>query len=308
MKKQETNSSPRATGWLKVSITAAPELVETLASGLADITGRGVETQSQPGTDNETVIAYLADDQQGRDLLPEIKAFLDKSHAIFSDSAAPLLTVDRIDDEDWNSCWKAHFHALKISRRLVIKPSWEEYTPANDEIVIEIDPGQAFGTGHHESTRLALTLIEQVFDQTQPPATALDVGTGTGILAIACAKYGASQVLAIDNDPLAVDAARENILASRVADSVQASGLPLAEAKGPFELVIANIIHDTLIELAPDLANLLAPGGNLVLAGILAGEQERDIVGRYCGIGFKHRETRIDGEWAAFLFAKPRQD
>lgn len=294
-------------GWLQVSITTAAELSETIASGLATITDRGIETKAWADSSMETIIAYLPDDLEGHKLLDEITAFLARTQGIFTDFPSPSIVIDKIPEEDWNARWKVHFHPKKLTKRLVIKPSWEEYTATDDEIVIEIDPGQAFGTGHHESTRLALFLIEELFERHPAPVSVLDVGTGTGILAIASAKFGAGNGLAIDNDPLAVEAAQDNIRICGVAQTVTASDQALDTITASFDLVIANIIHDTLIDMAPALTARLAPGGRLILAGILAGNQERNIVRRYREMGLSHCSTRIDGEWAAFLFAQPQQ-
>jgi ribosomal protein L11 methyltransferase len=167
-------------------------------------------------------------------------------------------------------------------------------------MVIEIDPARAFGTGLHESTRLVLDFIEELY----PPGAAgpqrvLDVGTGTGILAMACALLGAGHVLAIDNDPLAVAAARENVASNGLEGRVAVSGEDLAAVEGAWDLVTANIVHDALVALAADLAGRLAVGGSLVCAGILAGGQEKSLATAFAGYGLAVTATKRDGEWAA---------
>ncbi|NCC94760.1 MAG: 50S ribosomal protein L11 methyltransferase, partial [Opitutae bacterium] len=183
-------------------------------------------------------------------------------------------------DEDWATSWQQYFKPFAIVPGLVIKPSWEPYTPAAEERVIEMDPGMAFGTGQHASTRLALELITARLGQ-GPCARALDVGTGTGILAMAAALFGCREVLAVDNDPDAVAVARQNVAHNHLAARIELASTPVAEIRGSFQLIAANIVHDVLVDLAPDLTRLTAPGGSLVLAGILVGEQEAHIAGVY---------------------------
>ena len=181
---------------------------------------------------------------------------------------------------------------------LVIKPSWEAYAPAAGERVIEMDPGMAFGTGQHASTRLALELITARLEQ-GACARALDVGTGTGILAMAAALFGCTEVMAVDNDPDAVAVARQNVAHNHLGARIELAATPVAEIRGSFQLVAANIVHDVLVDLAPDLTRLTAPGGSLVLAGILNGGQEAHIVQVYAALGCRVHARRSQDEWVA---------
>ncbi|MEJ2033133.1 MAG: 50S ribosomal protein L11 methyltransferase [Deltaproteobacteria bacterium] len=267
---------------------------------LASLSGSGVEILPI-GEAGERIIAYLAEDDELSLKEALLREFL-QSLPTPNGRPLPLLT-ERLLEEDWSRNWKSHFKPARLTRRLAIKPSWETYEPQEGEAVIELDPGMAFGTGLHASTRLALELIEDCL----PPSVAesmlvLDVGTGTGILAMACSLLGASRVVAIDNDPDAVQAAIENVSRNRLQKIVEVSGRDLLETKGPFHLVIANIIHNTLVELAPMLCRLVANRGSLILAGILQGEQEGSILATYRAFGFASTRILYREEWAAFLF------
>jgi len=168
-----------------------------------------------------------------------------------------------------------------------------------------MDPGLAFGTGHHASTQLALLLLEQlVHDNRNTLEKILDLGTGSGILAMGCALFGARNVLAIDNDPDAVDAAKGNIIRNRLGETVTVSGQDVASIEPGVDLLVANITHDTLAGMAALLAGLLSPKGHLVLSGILTGEQENSIRKIYTSQGFNFIKNLTKDEWAALQFQK----
>jgi ribosomal protein L11 methyltransferase len=220
------------------------------------------------------------------------------------EQAMPDLLSEIIDDQDWATSWKQFFTPVEIVPGLVIKPSWEEYHPEHNEKIIEMDPGQAFGTGQHESTKMALSLLTTALTGT-PAAGAgrvLDVGTGTGILAMAAVLFGTDSAVAIDNDPEAVRVAGENIKTNNLEKQITTSITPLTEIEGRFPLILANIVHDVLVEMAPRFAELIEPQGRVILAGILAGEQEKNIIKVYQKLGFQCQESLHDGEWAALLF------
>ena len=212
-------------------------------------------------------------------------------------------------EEDWAEAWKEHYHVHRVGRRFVIKPSWRNYSPQPGDLVLELDPGMAFGTGLHPTTQLCLLALEQ-----HPPAgqTVLDLGTGSGILAIGAARLGARRVLALDVDPVAVDAARANVRRNRLgrivtvaqgtleaSGQVTLTGAPAVEPpSGPFDLVLANIIAGVIIELAPGLAAACRPGGRLVASGILA-ERLIEVQRTLEAQGFASVETATSGDWCA---------
>ena len=228
---------------------------------------------------------------------------------------APLQTaprwhrVRRLKESDWRESWKKHFGVQRIGRALVVKPSWTHYRLKGGEIIIEIDPGMAFGTGQHPTTAMCLRALE---DLTRPGMRVLDLGCGSGILAIAAARLGASSVLALDIDPNAVRAARENAAANGVAPTIEVREGTLAvetprrgvssgrEADEGFDIVVANISGLTLERLAPELARVLRPGGVLITSGFL----EDAVVGlssAYESAGRTIDRVVEDGVWRAII-------
>lgn len=175
-------------------------------------------------------------------------------------------------DEDWAEAWKRFFDVQRVGRRLVVCPSWIAFSPREEEVLIRLDPGMAFGTGDHPTTRLCLEALES---HLRPAQDVLDLGTGSGILAIAAALLGALRVVAVDTDPMAVDAARQNVALNGVEGQVQVLAGSLGAARrlpgradARFDMILANMTTATITELAPDLAPALAPGGTLIASGI----------------------------------------
>ena len=221
----------------------------------------------------------------------------------FGGNPASFLDATEITDSGWAEKWKEHFRARKVGRRIVIKPSWEAFRPAAEDVVLTVDPGQAFGTGTHETTRMCLRFIEDVFELPAAPRSALDVGTGTGILGIAAARLGAERVLAVDTDPVAVDVARKNAGLNGVSSAFLSEGTPVAEIDGQFDLVLGNLIAEILIDLAADLVARCTPGGHLVLSGILQ-EKAGWVTGEFAKHGAALVEGAADGQWAALLLRR----
>ncbi|HIC93869.1 MAG TPA: 50S ribosomal protein L11 methyltransferase, partial [Anaerolineae bacterium] len=207
----------------------------------------------------------------------------------------------QLTEEDWASAWKKHYRVLRAGRRLVIKPSWQEYTPRPEDVVIELDPGMAFGTGVHPTTRMCLAALE---DHLRPGMRVLDLGTGSGILAIAAAKLGAGSVLALDVDPVAVRVARDNVLTNGVEGIVAVRQGSLAEARGRFDLVLANILARVIVELAErGLADRLRMGGLLVAAGIIE-DQEEGVRRALQARGMAVVERRRERDWVTLIAAR----
>ncbi|MDP7395432.1 MAG: 50S ribosomal protein L11 methyltransferase [Lentisphaeria bacterium] len=207
--------------------------------------------------------------------------------------------------QDWAESWKAFFHPQRVSQRLTIKPSWEDYLPASpDECIIELDPGMSFGTGQHGTTQACLQYIDEL-SLIHPGAAFLDAGCGSGILSIAAARLGLSRVTAIDNDPAAVAAARENIELAGGGIELCEGTAGLWQPEQPFDIVAANILADVLVTIAPELVTYTAADGHLILSGILTGQFD-DVGATYAALGWQCIDRRTIDEWTSGLFRAGR--
>ncbi|MDE2778550.1 MAG: 50S ribosomal protein L11 methyltransferase [Chloroflexota bacterium] len=249
--------------WQEVSISVPFEYVEPI-SYLFDRYGYGLSMEDD-GPEHIKLRTYLPSDARQRYSHIEVGVKL-------ASMLEPLgeLTVTPLDnDADWQNAWKEHFTLLRIGERLVIKPSWIEYAPGAGEILIELDPGLAFGTGYHPTTYTCLEAMEKLVS---PGSRVLDLGCGSGILSIAAVKLGAAQVVALDIDPQAVQSSRQNFRRTRITTQVQLDqgSLPHRLAtEGTFDLVVANISSRGIRERAPDILPTLKPEGILVASGII---------------------------------------
>jgi ribosomal protein L11 methyltransferase len=247
--------------------------------------------------------AYFPWDADLHDLKKAFLEFLPVLAESFGKDPGSFVSAAEISDFGWAEKWKEFFLPRKVGRRLVVRPSWEPYEATDGEVVLTIDPGQAFGTGTHETTRLCLQYIEDVFDTVPPPRRVLDVGTGTGILGIAAARLGAACVLGIDTDPKAVEVAEENARINGVADRFAATFSPLSTAEGTYDLVLANILAEILIDLKGEILSRCAVGGTLIFSGILD-EKSGWVEEEYRSEGVRLIERITDGQWAALLLRR----
>lgn len=287
--------------WLRVTVTTGKDHGETIASFITSITGLGIETAEDPGLSR--IIVYLPEDEPSSPgMLRNIENFL--KNRFQGDDPPPTITTKTIIEENWGESWKKKFKPFKATDHLVIKPSWEIYQPESDEQIIEIDPGLAFGTGLHPTTRLVLSFLDSLLYGRGVKANVLDIGCGTGILAMGAVLLGAQKVVAIDNDPDAVQTARDNIINNNLGAKIIVSSADIREIDEQFDLIAANIIHNTLVELAEIITSKIKQNGNLILSGILGGEQEHNIIRVFGGESCRHLETRQEKEWVAILFQK----
>lgn len=314
--------------WLELSVSTDNEAAEAVVE-LFNRHGRGgavvempvdcfeheLPTAAPPGT--VTVKTYLPmdggeDDQKRR--LEEGLWHLGQIYPI------PEPSVRHLAEEDWTDAWKRQYHRLPVGRSIQIVPAWEEYTPQTGEVTICLEPGMAFGTGLHPTTRLCLEALET---HLLPRSTVLDVGTGSGVLAIAAAKLGASSVLALDADPVAVRVARENVAANRVAGrvTVEHGSLPGGASpgrmpshfavhgplelleRGQFDLVLVNILAPVIVDMAPDLANRTAPGGKVIAAGLIE-SQEKDVAKALQRQHLEVLERAQEADWVSLVAAR----
>jgi len=299
-------SEPGESKWLKVSLDCPENVLEATADLIGVLSGSGVE-QTPVKNGQSTVNGFFRLDGEDSEaeqaeILQRLEQELAELFALYG-LTPPIPECSLMADEDWATSWQQFFTPFAIIPGLVIKPSWEEYIPVADEQVIEMDPGMAFGTGQHASTKLALGLIRSCFDS-RGVLKVLDIGTGTGILAMAAALFGAEQVIAIDNDPEAVRVAGENIAHNTLEGKIAVSGDDFDDLTGSFDLVCANIIHDVLVDMAPAIADLVSEKGTVVLAGILQGEQEKNIIRLYEALGLTLQEARYEDEWVSLFLAR----
>ena len=207
-----------------------------------------------------------------------------------------------MDEEDWANEWKKDYKTIHIGNRIVINPPWIPYEAQNNEIVVKMDPGMAFGTGTHETTRLCLLLLERYMPK---DSRVLDVGTGSGILSIAARKLGASSVFAYDIDPVAVKVARDNVEINDVSDIVCGVSdlIRDIDRSAPYDFVCANIVADILIRMAPDIGGVMTQGGLIITSGIVEGKciEVKETMEKN---GFKTIHTEIENNWVAYVFEK----
>ena len=217
------------------------------------------------------------------------EADAEQACAALADRFTP--SVQHVEGDGWRDAYKAYFKPARIGARLVVRPPWEPWDAAPDDVVLTLDPGRAFGTGTHESTRLVLALLQRFL---QPGSEVLDVGCGSGILSIACLLLGAARARAVDVDPEAVSASAENAQANGVDARLTVDASPLEAVAGRFPLVLANIERKVLVPMAPALRAHLAQGGVLILSGLLAHERD-DVLAAYAGLTLV-AEERL-GDW-----------
>jgi ribosomal protein L11 methyltransferase len=243
---------------------------------------------------------------------PEDRQFvLSTVHEVLATARDGGLTVDPVvirerdaDESEWRDVWKQFFRATRIGRRFCVRPSWDPVSLEGAQFIIDLDPGRAFGTGAHPSTRLVIGLAEDIQDQRPSIERFLDLGCGSGILSIAAARLWPSAVgLAVDNDPEATACSQENFERNQIATVSLLTGT-LDQTTGAFDVVLANIQADVLSQLAPLMAEKLTTGGHAVLSGILC-DQADDVVSVFTSAGLALRCRRDEGEWSGLLLEKP---
>ena len=260
------------------------------------------------------ITVYFADDEEGRAALSHAEELLSEASAGPDAPALSFVSSRTDDDSEWLYKWQEHFKPTKAGSRIVVKPSWEEYTPADGELVIEMDPGMAFGSGLHETTAMCIRALEAIMEEGDFGADGdrasdrlvrvLDVGTGTGILAIAGVLLGADEALGIDIDPDAVEVAEENIIRNGASDRITVQYGDLTEGVDyDADIIVANLMADLVIRLTPAAAEHLGKGGWYVTSGILDIKEETvcDAIRRE---GFAVCDVLRDGEWRAVIARK----
>jgi len=302
--------------WLELTVQTHPEAVESVSELLSSYAPGGVAIEEPIELIDEgqeyrvlhdrpvQVHAYLPIDGREEETRQRIAEGLWHLSSLGSHFVGELHSCV-VNEEDWANAWKDYYHVTHIGKRLVIRPSWREYTPRDDEVVLELDPGMAFGTGLHPTTRMCLEQVERL---TRPRMRVLDVGTGSGILALAAAKLGASEVYCIDNSSVAVESATANAAANNLSDriTVVLGVLDENEAQrmaGQFDLVLANIIARVIGSIAPQLAQVLKPGGLLITSGIIE-ERRHEAEQPLLAAGLQLVDQMMIDDWVTLVMKK----
>jgi ribosomal protein L11 methyltransferase len=293
--------------WYEITATAPPREADAVAVIMRDFTPGGVAVEEPidildadqgflvRGDEPVLVRGYVPGSELGAVLISDLRIALASFPAV-------ELTARPIYEQDWAVSWREFFGVVDTGGRVIIVPSWIAHEPEPWQLVIRLDPGQAFGTGHHETTRLCLRALEEAVT---PGSTVLDVGTGSGVLAIAAALLGAEHVTAIDIDPIAAGVAVENVAENGVAGRVSVTAGTLGEGThGRHEIVVANISSEANIGLAEQFAAALLPGGRLLLSGLLSSDQQRvgDAMRQQ---GLRLAAVRHERDWCLLEFLAP---
>ncbi|MCC6312627.1 MAG: 50S ribosomal protein L11 methyltransferase [Thermomicrobiales bacterium] len=300
--------------WLELSAVCDHEAVESVAELFARHGYQGGVVIEEPFTQEPdgdhpavdptrpvVVRTFLAAADTSPELLDEIRTALWHLGRMRPVSE---LTVAARREEDWANAWKAHYSVHRIGQQTVVRAPWHEYAGAEGEVVIELDPGMAFGTGLHPTTRLCMRLLEA---EIRPGMRVFDVGTGSGVLAIAAALLGAAHVDAVDIEPIAVRSTKENAARNGVAEIItvrEGSVGPDEPFIGEYDLVLANIIARILVERAAGLAAAVAPGGILALSGIIE-SREPAVRRAFADLGLVYARREQMEDWVALVFHKP---
>jgi ribosomal protein L11 methyltransferase len=303
--------------WLELAVDADVEAVEAVSEILGraarggtsvepaiELVDEGLGARVDP-TRPATVRAYLP----ARDLAAAEQAAAGVAEALGHLQAFGLrpigeLRMRLVHEDDWAEAWKTYFPVLRVGRRLVIRPTWRRHRRERDDVVLALDPGMAFGTGLHPTTRLCLAGIEALADHAAVAGRrVLDVGCGSGILAIAALKLGAASALGLDIDPIAIEATLGNARRNAVARRLQARQGSLPSAESPFDVVLANLIAGVLVPLAPMLRDELRSGGSLLASGIFV-DREAEVRAAFEAAGLSVVGRRSEGEWVALEAAR----
>jgi ribosomal protein L11 methyltransferase len=298
--------------WVEISVEADHEAVEAVSEILGRVAPTG--TSVEPGFElvdeglgarvvagkPAVVRAYVeaTDPEVVERTVEEVTEALGHLQA-FDLRPIGEVTTRLVDEADWAEEWKRHFPVLRVGRRLVIRPTWREHTAGDDDVVLALDPGMAFGTGLHPTTRLCLAALEGLADRgALAGRRLLDVGCGSGILAIAGVRLGAASALGVDTDPIAIEATAANARRNRIGRRVRAREGSLPTGQRPFDVVVANLIASLLVRLAGDLRTEVAPGGTLLASGIFV-DREAEVREAFEAADMRVAGRLAEGDWVA---------
>ncbi len=311
--------------WIEVAVSVNREAVEAVSAILMDAGAAGVaiddprallECSLQPGSwdyvelpensdpNGEVIVkAWLQQSDWAAETVIQIQQAVRRLPEYGLEAGSCLVKSEIVLDNDWATAWKAYYKPLRVGKRLLIRPVWQAVEPTPGELEIALDPGLAFGTGTHPTTRLCLQLLE---DYLQPGCSFLDVGCGSGILTIAAALLGAGSLIAVDLDEQAVTSTKDNLKLNQLSEKVTViHGNLTDQVRQPVALITANIVANAIIAMLPDLQRVLLPGGVLLASGIITGRQE-DVAAAIRASQLTLLEIRQEGEWIAMAARKER--
>ncbi len=300
--------------WIEIALSVDGEAAEAVAELLQRYGHQGVAIEQEdiapetwddgetPPSQRLTVRAYIQADERAEDAKLRLETALGHMSLMYP-MPTPVYSI--VKEEDWAEAWKTHYHPVRIGRKLFIRPLWVEAEMQPDDVVIALDPGMAFGTGTHPTTQLCLQALE---DLMQPGVKALDLGCGSGVLAIAAAKLGAVNVLALDIDPMAVRVTKENAAQNGVADKITAQEGSLENLIGSprrFDLIVVNILARIIIAMCGQhLGEVVRPGGTAMFSGIIA-EQADEVEAALRSTGLEPYGRRQEGDWVLIEARRP---
>ena len=304
--------------WIEVTIITSSEAVEAVSAMLYNTGVEGVSIldpldlifRRDHTTDwdyfDETIIdtksgvvikGYYKEDEKFEDHLEEIKIGINNLPSFGLDKGAGSVTAQKVNEEDWENNWKKYYKPIKVGEKIVIKPIWEKYNKNPEEIIVELDPGMAFGTGSHETTRMCIKALERHVNK---DSTVFDIGTGSGILSISAAKLGAKNTIGVDLDPVAVDSAKQNVSYNDISNIQILYGNLMDVVEGKANIIIANIMADIIIFLTDQVKEFIEEGGYFISSGIILSKKD-EVINKLTKCGFKIEEINIEGEWVCIV-------
>jgi len=292
--------------WVSLSVWCPPAVQEAVVNFLVEQTKRGVQLEG------EWVTAYCHDGQEAQVCLQQLTQYYRDLQQLHPNLTEIEVAQKVLPGEDWSETWKSFFKPLIIGKNIVVKPSWEPYEPKPGQLIIEIDPGRAFGTGKHPSTALCLVILELILGESfrkkkDSVTSVLDVGTGSGILGIAAARLGARRVLGLDIDHEALKVTEENLRRNGVEGIMSVSSIPLHRLDETYDVVIANLTAPVITKMAASLSRCVSHEGWLVLSGILNGQME-EVVKSFQAHYFKEVDSWTMEEWQAILLKREKRE
>lgn len=310
--------------WMEVQITTTPEAEEAVTELFYNAGATGVVIESGENLlvlKDDPTINYVDDSILNMDpevsfvrgYFPKTEDFNEEMHQLITgikrlpecglNPGGCELAIDEMEDEDWANNWKKYYKPTKIGGQIVVKPTWEEYEPEKGDIIVNLDPGMAFGTGTHETTQLCVMALEKYM---KPGDLVFDIGCGSGILSIAAAALGAGAVIGVDFDPVAVDAAKSNAELNHLSDKIDVrlgNLLDVIPEEQQADLIISNILAEAIIELTDTVNPYLKPNGYFISSGIIH-EHLNEVVEKLEACGFEIVKIETMGEWDAIAARK----